>query len=157
MIINKNLLNEKRIHSDLTKRENYNWKAVRYKLPDDLIDGETYTASCTIRQGENGTGYSSIIILGPKPGAPIPLPNEYLNIPISNLQTTFTYSSKNMEFIDFCIDVWEKTSDKTGTIIKAKIEPGDKMTPYLPHKSNVKADNQAIFPIGGGYHEVFPI
>ena len=28
---------------------------------------------------------------------------------------------------------------------------------YLPNKNSVKPDNQAIFPIGGRYHEVFPI
>ena len=28
---------------------------------------------------------------------------------------------------------------------------------YLPNKNSVKPENQAIFPIGGGYHEVFPI
>ena len=28
---------------------------------------------------------------------------------------------------------------------------------YLPNKNSVKPEKQAIFPIGGGYHEVFPI
>ena len=28
---------------------------------------------------------------------------------------------------------------------------------YLPNKNSVKPENQAIFPIGGGYREVFPI
>ena len=153
MIINENLLNGKRVHLNMTNWENYGWKAVRYKLPDNLIDGETYTASCTIKQGENGSGYSSIVISGSKAGVAIPLPDEYLNMPVSNLQTTFTYT-KNMMYIDFCIDVFGKTSDKTGTVITVKIENGDQMTPYLPYKSNVKAENQAIFPPEGNYKEI---
>ena len=34
---------------------------------------------------------------------------------------------------------------------------GNSNTPNLPRKNEVKAENQAIFPIEGGYHEVFPI
>lgn len=155
MIINENLLNDKQVCQDMSNWENYSWKAVRFNLPDNLIDGKTYTASFTIKQGENGSGYSSIIIFNSKKEIAMQLTNEYLNIPISNLQATFTYSSKNMAFIDFCIDVFGKTSDKTGTFIKAKIEVGNKMTPYLPYKTNVKPVNQAIFPIGGGYSKRF--
>ena len=42
--------------------------------------------------------------------------------------------------------------------VNENLSTKDKMTPFLPHKSKVKADNQAIFPIGGGYFkEVYPI
>ena len=31
-----------------------------------------------------------------------------------------------------------------------KLEIGENPTPFIPNKEDVKAENQAVFPIGGG-------
>lgn len=38
-----------------------------------------------------------------------------------------------------------------------KLKVGEDDSLWVTNKNEVKPENQAIFPIGGGYHEVFPI
>lgn len=42
-------------------------------------------------------------------------------------------------------------------IVEGYFEDTGEEIVYLPHKEDVKPTNQAIFPIGGGYREVFPL
>lgn len=110
-----------------------------------LVDGETYTFSGNLNLSEGET--SSVIIFDS---------NYKVQSGISTFSTkerssfSFTYKDGVTSRIACYAGVHGSTSGISAYYTKIKIEKGDQMTPYLPHKSNVKAENQAIFLAGGG-------
>lgn len=120
----------------------------------NLINGQNYTVSLEIIQDENGCGK---INAGPilKRGS-IGDYTEYVIVD-NKVNFTFTYNEDNQSRIGIYTDVFAKRNFVGAVIKNIKIEKGDQVTPYLPHKTNVKAENQAIFPIGGGYQDIYPL
>lgn len=117
-----------------------------------LVDGETYTFSGNLNLSEGET--SSVIIFDS---------NYKVQSGISTFSTkerssfSFTYKDGVTSRIACYAGVHGSTSGISAYYTKIKIEKGDQMTPYLPHKSNVKAENQAIFLAGGVFQEVYPL
>lgn len=147
MIVNENLSGQNSIILD-SKDSSFRFGA--FFLSDlGLVEGETYTfsAELTLSEGEEGT-----VIL---------FDSDYkVNSKSTRLSTkertsfTFVYKEGMTNKIACYAGVHGSTSGITARYTHIKLEKGDQMTPYLPHKSNVKVENQAIF-LGGGYSKRF--
>ena len=131
------------------KNDNYNFKFIKFENAD-ILKGETYTFSMDIEQTENGSGFFEI-------GLYIP-PS---SIDIKRYKTdkrasyTFVYD-KDYERLIFYTDRVGYTRDVGAKFKNIKLEKGEEMTPYLPHKSKLESDKQAIFPPEGEYKEISP-
>ena len=116
-----------------------------------LVDGETYTFSSNLNLSEGET--SSVILFD----------SEYK---IQSGTSTFTAQERN----DFTFTYKEgvtsrlacyagvagSTNGISASYTEIKLEPGDQMTPYLPHKSNLPKDKQPLLPPEGDYKEIQP-
>lgn len=151
MIINENLspINELNVEA---RNSRYNNRLISFdKLT--VEEGKKYTLSFYGKQNDKGSGRYSLGFFRERQGNSIFINNYACN---QRNSLTFVYSSE-MNRIVFYSDIPDDTMGVSADFTMIKLEKGDQMTPYLPHKSKVKADNQAIFPIGGGYHEVYPL
>ena len=116
-----------------------------------LVDGETYTFSGNLNLSEGET--SSVILFDS---------NYKVRSGNSTFTTkkrngfTFTYKEGVTSRIACYAGVHGSTSGISAEYTKIKIEKGDQMTPYLPHKSKLESDKQAIFPPEGDYKEIQP-
>ena len=153
MIINENLAYIENF--ELTAMNDKN-RYQSIELPIYLVAGRKYTISARVKQDPNGSG---VITLRTYDEAVTNIKDEkYCKIDDDGrIFLTFIYDEVSTFYVLFYTDRAKKTAGIGASFDYVKLEKGDQMTPYLPHKSNVKAENQAIFPIGGGYHEVFPI
>lgn len=117
-----------------------------------LVDGENYTFSANLNLSEGET--SSVILFDS---------NYKVQSGNSTFTTkkrsgfTFTYKEGVTSRLACYAGVHGSTKGISAEYTKIKIEKGDQMTPYLPHKSKVKPENQAVFPIGGGYQDIYPL
>lgn len=117
-----------------------------------LIDGETYTFSANLNLSEGET--ASILLFD----------SDYK---IQSGKSTFTAQERNGFTFTYKEGVTSRLACYAGVVgstngisaeyTKIKIEKGDQMTPYLPHKSKVKPENQVIYPAGGVFQEVYPL
>ena len=119
----------------------------------NLVEGATYTFSANLDLSEGSEGkvivfnktytvYSQISMFSTK----------------NRSGLTFVYKGDSTHRISCYAGLTGSTNGISASYTEIKLEPGDQMTPYLPHKSNLESDNQAIYPIGGGYFkEVYPI
>lgn len=151
MIVNENLLPINEFHIEAKDRK-FNHQAINFnELP--VEEGEKYTLSFYGKQNEKGSGSYSLIFHRNAIGDTI-LSKQYE----CNKRNSFTFVyTSEMDRFNLYADIIGEEIGVSADFNMLKLEKGDKMTPYLPHKSNVKAENQAIFPVGGGYHEVFPL
>ena len=151
MIINENLLPINEFHIE-AKDVNYNSRAISFnELP--VEEGEKYTLSFYGKQNEKGSGSYTLIFHRKAIGDSI-FEKQYE----CNKRNSFTFVYKSeMDRFNLYADIAGEEAGVSADFNMLKLEKGDQMTPYLPYKNNVKADNQAIFPIGGGYREVFPL
>lgn len=133
------------VNNFVIEPENRNYNQRKIKLPNNLVDGEIYTFSAKVNQSDNGSGRCGFVI-----GKQGFSNSVWTTIPIKNFVYKFKYEKKRQAEILIYSDVQEKTNNIGAEFYNISIVKGDQMTPYLPHKSKVKADNQAIFPIGGG-------
>ena len=69
----------------------------------------------------------------------------------------FAYRAGVSEKLLIYSDIAGQTKGAKAEIKNIKLEEGKEMSEYKPHKEDVKPENQAIFPIGGGYHELYPL
>ena len=154
MIINPNLISEKDLRNDFTTVEDRPWKHWRYYLPDGLIEGETYTISCKLKQGKNGSGFASLKTSNMKnPQSTDAFFEE--KVPIDNFQARFIYESSKMDCIEIYVDVLGQTAFKTAERSEVKLEKGKEKTPYIPNKNDLEPSKQAIFVAGGVFKEVY--
>ena len=114
-----------------------------------LIDGKTYTisANLSLSEGEEAT----IIVFN----------SDYtVNHKSTRLSTkkrsslTFVYSNESTSKIACYAGISGRTNGISAEYTNIKLEKGEQMTPYLPHKSKVKADNQPLLPPEGNYKEI---
>ena len=143
MIINENLSTQDRIILDAKKLNFRFGECILTNL--GLVDGETYTFSADLNLSEGEE--ASVIIFD----------SDYkTRIRISIFSTkgrnsfTFVYKEGVTSRLLCYAGIHGSTNGISAEYTNIKLEKGDQMTPYLPHKSKVKVDNQAIFPIGGG-------
>lgn len=150
MIINENLSIQDKII--LSARDiNHRFDSV---IIDNLglVNGETYTfsADVSLSEGEEAT----IIIFN----------SDYkVNHKSTRLSTkkrsslTFVYNNESTGRIACYAGVHGSTNGISAEYTNIKLEKGDQMTPYLPHKSKVKPSKQAVFVAGGVFQEVHPL
>ena len=116
-----------------------------------LVDGEIYTFSSNLNLSEGET--SSVMLWN----------SDYkIRSGTSTFTTkkrngfTFTYKEGVTSRVACYAGVTGRTSGISARYTNIKLEKGDQMTPYLPHKSKVESDKQAIFPPEGEYKEISP-
>lgn len=124
------------------ENKSYNWKKI--KTPNSLVDGEIYTFYAKVNQSDNGSGRCGFVIR--KQGY---ANSAWTTLPVENFVYKFKYNKERQAEILIYSDVQEKTHNIGAEFYNISIVKGDGMDIYLPHKSKVKPDNQAIFPIGG--------
>lgn len=110
-----------------------------------LIDGETYTFLANLNLSEGET--ASIILFDSDykiQSGTATFTTEERN------SFTFTYKEGVTSRLSCYAGIHGSTNGISAEYTNIKLEKGDQMTPYLPHKSKVKAENQAIFVAGGG-------
>lgn len=116
-----------------------------------LIDGEAYTFSANLNLSE---GESASVILFDSDykiqSAITTFSNKERNV------FTFTYKEGVTSRISCYAGIHGSTSGISAEYTNIKLEKGEQMTLYLPHKSKVKLDNQAIFVAGGVFKDIFP-
>ena len=110
----------------------------------ELKKGETYTFSAYIRKIQ---GKSDLITISAGDRTEL----FDLGYTYKRISITFTYDNFiKGPYIAIYIGKASETAGNKIAVKFPKIEEGEIATTYLPHKSSVKAENQAIFPIGGG-------
>lgn len=143
MIVNENLIKQSSIVLE-AKDIAYRYGAV-FLDSLNLVEGATYTFSANLDLSEGSEGkvivfdktytvYSKISMFSTK----------------NRSGLTFVYKGDSTHRIACYAGLTGSTDGVSARYTNIKLEKGDKMTPYLPHKSNVKPDNQAIFLAGGG-------
>ena len=139
MIINENLYSGP---SNIFSQQH----SIYIQLDDlNLIDGQKYTISVVNIQGDGGSGHFDLNLYA--------FGKYYTGTIIEagvRKSYTFEYSEGKQYSLKAFNDRWGKHMDVLANFIMIKIEKGDTITPYLPHKSKVKPYNQAIF-VAGGY------
>ena len=117
-----------------------------------LVDGETYTFSANLNLSKGET--ASIMLYDSdykiQSGTSIFTTKERNSF-------TFTYKEGVTSRIACYAGVHGSTNGISAEYTNIKLEKGEQMTPYLPHKSKVKADNQALLPPEGYYKEITPL
>lgn len=147
MIINPNLISEKDLRNDFTTVEDRPWKHWRYYLPEGLIEGETYTISCKLKQGKNGSGFATLKSSNMQnPQSTDAFFEE--KIPIDDFKGNFVYDSSKMDCIEIYVDVLGQTAFKTAEMSEVKLEKGKEKTPYIPNERDVESLKLPNF-IGG--------
>lgn len=116
-----------------------------------LVDGETYTFSSNLNLSEGETSSvmlydSNYKVLSGKSTFTAQERNDF----------TFTYKEGVTSRIACYAGVHGSTSGISADYTKIKIEKGDQMTPYLPHKDNLPTDKQPLLPPEGDYKEIQP-
>lgn len=122
-------------------QNNYQASRLQFRIPSTLKEGELYTFSFDL---STITG-SNDITVSTYPD----MSNTYIvSSNVKRQKISFKYNT-DVKFVNIYMGIVGRA---TGSyrIQNLKLEEGEIATTYLPHKSSVKAENQAIFPIGGG-------
>lgn len=143
MIINENLYEGNQKLSFPRAKGNYNYITILSNEDvDNLEENKKYTISFDVNQTENGSGYVNFgRVIGP-----VLREREKKSVK-DRLELTFN-KERDMRIVCYT-DIAGKTEDVGLDVFNIKLDPGDTATLYIPHKSKVKPENQAIFPIGG--------
>lgn len=121
------------------------YNSMGIKIPGNLVDGEQYTFYTKVKQSHNGSGKCGFVIR--KLGYPNSV---WAVLPSDNFVYKFIYNKETQNEILLYSDVQEKTNNVGAKFYNISIVKGDGMDIYLPHKSKIKAENQAIFLARGG-------
>lgn len=147
MIVNENLSTEDKII--LTPKEIDN--RFLSVLIDNfgLVDGETYTFSSNLNLSEGET--SSVFLFD----SDYKIPSGTYTFTVQKRNSfTFTYKEGVTSRVACYAGVKGSTSMISADYTEIKIEKGDQMTPYLPHKDNLPKDKQPLLPPEGDYKEI---
>ena len=157
MIINENLgieismayyLSFNKKNGEVEVIDNYPKASLRFAPPGGFIVGKTYTISCNVHKNDNHGNWKMNINQDAGSSKTFK-PNDGIK------SITFRCERDSDQVFIYFGD--QNTPNRKYKITELKLEKGDRMTPYLPHKSNVKSENQAIFVAGGVFHEVYPL
>lgn len=111
-----------------------------------LKENQEYTLSFNIKQIV-GSGKFSLGIFNKNHSRSAGMYSYNAN---SKVSLTFTYRAGVSEKLLIYSDIAGQTKGAKAEIKNIKLEEGKEMSEYKPHKEDVKPENQAIFPIGGG-------
>lgn len=134
------------------KKEGYSYFPICDLPKMNLENGANYTVSFNLTQSSKGCGeFNAGPLSKPSVEKSGRVLMDFTRYKVRKRSYfSFKYNKDTQSSIAVYTDLVSRMAGVGGTIKNVKIEKGDQMTPYLPHKSNVKAENQAIFPIGGG-------
>lgn len=137
--------------------DNFNYK--RIDMPTNCKENQKYTLCFKLKQ-LNGSGEFSISLYNK--GNTKSAGRAELQVDDERMYFNFIYRAGITERILIYNDVAGQTRGvglelKDIILVEGHFERGGNEIVYLPHKEDVKPENQAIFPIGGGYREVLPI
>lgn len=140
-----------------TASDNFNYKQI--DIPTNLKENQKYTLCFKLKQ-LNGSGEFSIMLYNKENtksagGAKLQVDDE-------RMYFNFVYRAGITEQILIYNDLSGQTRGvglelKDIILVEGQFERGVNEIVYLPHKKDVKAENQAIFPIGGGYQDIYPL
>lgn len=137
--------------------DNYNY--LQITIPDTLKENQEYTFCFKLKQF-NGSREFSVMLYDKdhikSAGA------SRFNVSDGRSYFNFIYREGVTVDILVYVDMSGETRGvgaeiKDMIIVEGYHKNTDEEVVYLPNQDDVKADNQAIFPIGGGYHEVYPL
>lgn len=138
MIVKENLFNDKeKVRVSITY--------VATEIPE-LEIGETYTISFNLSQNEYGTGKSTVCIFDET----ITKRNYKGLADIGYNEISFVYGEDTDLLLLYNDDFNARKDNRRLSIYRNIMINRGGSGLYIPHKNNVKPDNQAIFPIGGG-------
>lgn len=149
MLINPNLINTLEGINYNQINKNDRWRNVKIPIPNNLIDGETYTFSCKIDQSDNGTGYASVIIADKNLEDTGSYKSEHIKIGINDFKTTFTYNKSNNDLIIVYNDIFGKTAGIDAEFEEYKLEEGRDKTIYIPNENYIETAKHQYFLAGG--------
>ena len=132
------------------------WGAVNFYINDlGLEHGKEYTISFDVLTlGEKSRGEVGVFVTS-RTGSEDTF-KETIKV-YGRVSATFTYDENKSDRIGLAPGPVGNAGNCEASFDKVKLEEGSESTIYILSKKDVKLENQAIFPIGGGYHEVFPI
>ena len=107
--------------------------------------GETYTVSFVLKQKEGGSGKSTVCIFDENIYSR-PFRGEFK---VGYNEFSFEYSDKTVNLLLYPDVFGQHGNGRKSFYDNITITKGSAGDVYMPHKSKVKPDNQAIFPIGG--------
>lgn len=124
-----------------TSQNNYQASRLQFRIPSTLKEGELYTFSFDL---STITGSNDITVST----YPDMSNTSIVSANTKRQKISFKYNGE-VQFVNVYMGIVGRA---TGSyrIQNLKLEEGEISTTYLPHKSSVKAENQDIFPIGGG-------
>lgn len=133
-----------------TQSDNFNYKQIN--IPTNLKENQKYTLCFKLKQ-LNGSGEFSIKLYN-KEHTKIAGETD-LQVDDERMYFNFVYRAGFTEHILIYNDISGQTRGvglelKDTVLVEGHFERGGNEIVYLPHKEEVKPDNQAIFPIGGG-------
>lgn len=148
MIVNENLYSGNDIY---VPPNNIKYQFIPVDFGIDFEVGKSYTISCEVSVSE---GESCELRIYNENYREVLFSKRF--IVDSREFMTFKFDDSNKYRAAFYAGIAGKTINIKAYYKKIKIEPGDQMTPYIPNKNSVKADNQAVFLSGGVFQEVYP-
>lgn len=156
MIVNENLLKDSARERHKINKVGEAWGAVIFYINNLRLEhGKEYTISFEVKnlsQKSNGTvGVFVTSLDGRRDTFRTSL------LVSGRISATFTYDKDISDRIGLSPGPVGNAARCEATFLKVKLEKGNIATEYILSKEDVKPENQAIFPIGGGYQEVFPI
>lgn len=140
-----------------TVSDNFNYKQI--DIPTNLEENQKYTLCFKLKQF-NGSGEFSIKLYDKEH---MKFDRETnLQVDDERMYFNFVYRAGITEHLLIYNDISGQTRGvglelKDIILVEGHFERGVNEITYLPHKEDVKAENQAIFPIGGGYQDIYPI
>ena len=137
--------------------DNFSYRMVI--IPTTLEENQQYTFCFKFKQ-YNGSGNFTVAIFD-KINKTAAVRTIY-EVSDKQMFINFTYKKGVTDNILIYTDVAGETrgigaETKDMILLDGYYEKTGEEIVYLPHREEVKPDNQAIFPIGGGYREVFPL
>ena len=153
MIINENLAYIKNFElTAINDRNRYR----RIELPIYLVAGRKYTISARVKQDPNGSG---VITLRTYDETMTNIKDEkHCKIDDDGrVFLTFIYDEVSTFYFLFYTDRAKETTGIGASFDYVKLEKGEQMTPFLPHKENLPKDNQPLLPPEGNYKEITPL
>ena len=163
MIVSENLLkgnsgtHKVELKNKGTASDNYNY--LKITAPATLEENQKYTFCFRFKQF-NGSGEFSVMLYDKDNIKRFG--SARLNVSDDRHYFNFIYRAGLTINLLVYVDLSGETRGagaeiKDMIIVDGYYEKTGKEIIYLPNKNDVKPENQAIFPIGGGYHEVYPL
>lgn len=136
-----------------------NFNFLQIILPNNLEEGKNYTISFEARQ-HYGSGKFTIMPSDISSYATTGKVN--MEVKDKRIYVEFVYRIGLSQRLLIYADIAGETRGVEATfsnfhLFKGHLGEEAKSVVYIPNEKDVKPENQAIFPIGGGYQDIYPL